>query len=79
MELLRESTCARKMEELKMNPCTDRTWTPDDVAIFLGVPKSTLYQWRHRGVGLKSARVGRHLRYLEADVLAWLIEQQEAA
>jgi len=59
-----------------VNPVRERTWTPDEVATFLGVPKATLYQWRHRGLGPKSARIGRHLRYLEADVLDWFRQQQ---
>lgn len=28
---------------------TERLWTVDDVAAYLGVPKQTLYQWRTRG------------------------------
>ncbi len=60
-----------------MNPLDERSWTPDEVAVFLGIPKSTLYQWRHRGIGPKSARVGRHIRYLKADVLDWFRQQQE--
>lgn len=62
-----------------MDPVLERTWTPDEVATFLGVPKDTLYQWRHRGCGPKAARVGRHLRYLEADVLAWFRQRQQDA
>ncbi|GAA1293304.1 hypothetical protein Psi02_43400 [Planotetraspora silvatica] len=62
-----------------MNPTAERTWTSEEVAAFLGIPKATLYQWRHRGIGPRSARVGRHLRYLEADVLAWFRQQQDAA
>ena len=57
----------------------DRLWTVKDAARFLGVPPATLYQWRYLGTGPKAGRVGRHLRYLPADVLAWFREQQEAA
>jgi hypothetical protein len=57
----------------------DRTWTPQEVARFLGVPVATLHQWRYLSTGPKAAKVGRHLRYLPADVLAWFREQQEAA
>ena len=39
-------------------------------------PVPTLYQWRHKGIGPKSRRVGRHLRYKPEDVLAWLEEQE---
>jgi excisionase family DNA binding protein len=48
-----------------------RLWTPEDVADYLGVPVATLYVWRHRRTGPKARRVGRHLRYLPADVRAW--------
>ncbi|MEU5878124.1 helix-turn-helix domain-containing protein [Spirillospora sp. NPDC047279] len=58
---------------------SDRTWTPQEVARFLGVPVRTLYQWRYLGVGPKAAKVGRHLRYLPDDVIAWVRQQQEAA
>lgn len=51
----------------------DRLWTPEDVSEFLGgVPVATLYQWRHKGIGPKSRRVGRHLRYKPEDVRTWL-------
>lgn len=57
----------------------NRAWTPEEVAYFLGVPIATLYQWRYLGIGPKASRVGRHLRYLPADVLGWFGEQQKAA
>lgn len=43
-----------------------------EVSEYLGVPVPTLYQWRARGIGPKSARVGRHLRYAWPDVDAYL-------
>ena len=57
----------------------NRAWTPEEVAYFLSVPIATLYQWRYLGTGPKAARAGRHLRYLPADVLDWLHQQQKAA
>jgi excisionase family DNA binding protein len=44
----------------------------DEVAVVLGVPVRTLYQWRHKGVGPRGLRVGRHLRYRAADVSEWI-------
>ena len=58
-----------------LDPAQDRTWTPEEVSLFLGVPVPTLYQWRHKGIGPKSRRVGRHLRYKPDEVRAWLEEQ----
>jgi hypothetical protein len=40
------------------------------------VPVTTLYQWRHLGIGPSAYRVGRHLRYEPTAVQAWL--QQHA-
>jgi predicted DNA-binding transcriptional regulator AlpA len=56
---------------------TERLWSITDVSAFLGVPVGTLYQWRHRRIGPRASRVGRHLRYDPADVRAWF--QQKAA
>jgi hypothetical protein len=55
----------------------NQTWTVHDVARFLNVPIGTLYRWRYLGYGPVAARVGKHLRYLPADVHAWLRQQQE--
>lgn len=52
-------------------------WSVDDASAYLGIPVATLYQWRHRGVGPKAFRLGKHLRYEPAAVLRWL--EQEAS
>ena len=44
----------------------------EDLATYLGVPVKTLYQWRHKGIGPRGLRVGRHLRYRRKDIDAWL-------
>ncbi|WP_411158269.1 helix-turn-helix transcriptional regulator [Streptomyces sp. CBMA29] len=46
--------------------------TPVEVSEFLGVPVATLYQWRHRGIGPKVHKLGRHLRYRWAEVEEWV-------
>ncbi|MGW5265684.1 helix-turn-helix transcriptional regulator [Microbispora sp. NPDC004025] len=55
---------------------SDRLWGVEEVSNFLGVPVATLYVWRHRRTGPKSRKIGRHLRYLPADVHAWVMEQE---
>ncbi len=45
---------------------------PQELADFLGVPLGTLYQWRSRGGGPRGIRIGKHLRYRQADVDAFL-------
>jgi excisionase family DNA binding protein len=46
-----------------------------EVGDYLQVPAHTLAQWRHRGIGPRYHRVGKHVRYRWADVDAWVDEQ----
>ena len=46
--------------------------TTEQVAGYLGVPRSTLYAWKYRGNGPPAIRVGRYLRYRSVDVEHWL-------
>ncbi len=57
----------------------DRLLTVQDLAAYLGVPVTTLYQWRYRREGPRGFRVGRHLRYQWADVTEWIEHQIESA
>ena len=50
--------------------------TPEALAALLGVPKATVYQWNSKGTGPAPTRVGRHVRYRQVDVDAWLDEQR---
>ena len=45
--------------------------TPGDLAEREGVPLKTVYQWNSTGVGPRYLRIGRHVRYKLADVIAW--------
>ncbi|HEX3646891.1 MAG TPA: helix-turn-helix domain-containing protein [Pseudonocardiaceae bacterium] len=58
---------------------TERLWTVDDVAEYLGVPKQTLYQWRTRGYGPVGSRIGKHVRYNPADVKSWVDSRKRVA
>jgi predicted DNA-binding transcriptional regulator AlpA len=53
---------------LRLQEITDRT----------GIPLATLRWYRHRNVGPKTWKLGRHVVAYEDDVNAW-IEQQAAA
>ncbi|MEV4183897.1 helix-turn-helix domain-containing protein [Streptosporangium canum] len=53
----------------------DRLWGVVETSHFLRVPVATLYQWRHLGTGPESHKVGRHIRYLPEDVVAWVRRQ----
>ncbi len=59
---------------MKTRPADATTplWSIQEAATFLGVPVATLYRWRHRGIGPKAYRVGRHLRYDPALIRQWL-------
>ena len=48
---------------------------PYRVSRFLGVPVSTLHQWRYLGRGPAAFRVGKHLRYDPDAVRRWLVDE----
>lgn len=50
-----------------------------EVSEFLGIPITTLAQWRYLRRGPRSIKVGRHVRYRWADVERWLDEQSRGA
>jgi predicted DNA-binding transcriptional regulator AlpA len=43
----------------------------EDLATRYGVPIKTVRKWRYEGTGPQGFRVGRHVRYREADVRRW--------
>lgn len=51
--------------------------TAQEVAEALRVPLSTIYRWRHSGIGPPALRIGRHLRYRREDVHAWIEQQMD--
>lgn len=50
---------------------TDRHLTIKDLAEREGVPVATVYQWNAKGTSPRYLRIGRHVRYRLADVIAW--------
>lgn len=50
----------------------DRLLTTGQVADYLGIPVSTLYQWRYHGTAPRAIKVGKHTRYRRSDVEVWL-------
>ena len=61
-----------------MEPTAERAalLTAGDVASVLGIPTSTLANWRYQGLGPRYLRIGRHVRYESADLEAWLQGQR---
>lgn len=62
---------------LKSELAVEPLWSIDDLAGFLGVSKSTVYDWRSRGDGPVAYRLGKHLKYARADVDAWLASRRD--
>jgi excisionase family DNA binding protein len=61
-----------------MDPATTREplLTATEVAAMLGIPTSTLANWRYQGLGPRYLRIGRHVRYLVEDVDDWIRTQR---
>ncbi len=51
----------------------------EDLADYLGIPVTTIYDWRVDGKGPCGIRVGRHVKFAVSDVRDWLAQQREAA
>lgn len=51
-------------------------WSVEEVANYLGVPKQTVYCWRTSGYGPQGFRVGKHLRWRAATVIAWTLQME---
>lgn len=58
---------------------TDALLSPTELAEYLGVPVKTVYNWRSAGEGPRGIRIGRHVRFRQSDVHAWLEQNADAA
>jgi excisionase family DNA binding protein len=47
-----------------------------ELAEMLQVPVRTIYDWRYRGLGPTSIRLGRHVRYEPNEIERWLNTQR---
>lgn len=52
--------------------------TIEDLSKYLCVPIGTLYRWRSRGEGPVGYKVGKHVRFRQRDVEAWLAGRRDA-
>lgn len=50
-----------------------------ELAKYLGIPVSTVYDWRTRGLGPRAYRFGKHLKFAVSDVRSWIEEQRDAS
>jgi hypothetical protein len=55
----------------------DQLFSIDEAADFLRSSIDTLRDWRHRGIGPKSFKVGRRVRYWRSELIRWLAEQAQ--
>ena len=46
--------------------------SPAELAEMCQVPVGTVYRWNYLGTGPRPIRVGKHCRYRQRDVDAWL-------
>jgi excisionase family DNA binding protein len=60
------------------NEEADQLLTPDELAARLKMSLSTVYQ-KYREWGLTPYQVGRHLRFSDTEVTAWLAGQRRTA
>jgi excisionase family DNA binding protein len=51
--------------------------SPASLAKYLDVPVATIYAWNYHGTGPRVLHVGRHVRYRQSDVDAWLVTQEK--
>jgi predicted DNA-binding transcriptional regulator AlpA len=49
----------------------DKHLSPEELAHREGVPLQTVYGWNKTRTGPQFMRIGRHVRYRLADVVAW--------
>lgn len=50
----------------------DALLTPQELAAYVKVPLTTVYQWNSDRSGPRRCHVGKHVRYRKSDVDAWL-------
>jgi excisionase family DNA binding protein len=53
----------------------DRLLNIEELSQYLGIPVTTLRDWRVDGVGPKAVKLGRAIRYPESRVRDWIEEQ----
>lgn len=62
---------------------TDNPWRLEplldvgELAAYLGVPVSTVYDWRTRGLGPRAYRFGKHLKFAVSDARIWVEKQRD--
>ena len=72
---------APHLSDMENDPTTPGGLEPllsvEDLAEYLGIPVTTIYDWRVDGKGPCGIRVGRHVKFAVSDVRDWLAQQRE--
>jgi excisionase family DNA binding protein len=50
--------------------------TPQQIADYLGVKPSTIYQWTHQGF-IPHVKLGRLVRFREKTVMEWIAKRED--
>ncbi len=64
-----------RASRLGLEPMLDAS----ELASYLGVPISTVYDWRTRALGPVAHRFGKHLKFALSDVQSWVALQRESS
>ncbi len=72
-EQVEQATAAPGEKRNVSPPPVDEWVTPDQLAEEWHLSMSTIYQWRYRGTGPTSYKIGKHVRYKRSDLEAWLV------
>lgn len=55
----------------------ERLWSHGEVAAFLHIPPSTLYELNSKGLGPPSCKIGKHRRYSPTAVWRWVADRTD--
>lgn len=66
---------SQKLDRWGLEPLLDVT----DLAEYLGVPVSTVYDWRTNGKDPVAYRFGKHLKFTVTDVRTWIDQQRDSS
>ena len=66
------------VDDADLEQLDERLLTADDVAVWLAVPRSSVYEYARREHDpLPAVRIGRHLRFQRVEVADWITAQRE--
>jgi excisionase family DNA binding protein len=73
MSIHNENPTSPSTDNLGLEPLMD----VHELAAYLGIPISTVYDWRVHGKGPTAYRFGNHLKFAISDVRAWIAQQRD--